>query len=980
MRLHPDGTLVVSATDLVAFLACDHLTTLELGRAQGRWAPPPHQVDPTLELLRTKGEEHERRFLERQRAAGRTVTEIARPVGALADIRSAADDTLDAMRRGDDVVFQATLFDGRWLGYADFLLKVDRPSVLGPWSYEVADTKLARAVKGGAVLQVCVYSDLLAAGQGAEPERIHVVTGDGTTHSLRLDDFGAYYRAVKARFELEVFGDAATPPRDPTESTTYPDQVEHCRVCSWYPDCADWRRADDHLSLVAGLARTATERLHAASVWTRRSLATLDAAVEVPDLDRRTLARLREQAAVQVRGEDERRLLVELVPPDPGQPGQGLAALPKPSPLDCFFDIESDPWAAEDGTGFGLEYLLGVAYREAGEERYEAIWGTDRDAERRAFERFIDLVTARRAADPGMHVYHYGGYESGAVKRLMQRHGTRAEELDQLLRDEVFVDLLGVVRQGLRASVESYSLKRIEKFYLPERTGPVTDAGFSVVEFEAWLTDQDDQHLRDLADYNRDDCISTFRLRDWLEGLRREAIAVRGWELPRPSTIPAPPSEALMAAIEQTRRREVALRDGIQADARLRSPEDQGRWLLADVIDWHRREDRPQWWNWYRLRDASLDDLIGDREALAGLEHVEDVETRKQSVVRRYRFPQQETKLRPGDKPFDPDWGEKGEGAGEIVAIDLAAGTVDLLRGPSKLDHHPVRLIPTAPIPTDQQRAALGQLADFVVERGIDADGPWRAGRDLLLRRRARLRDGISQGPLVRPGESVALAARRMVIELDGGVLAIQGPPGTGKTWTGARMIVDLIRAGRTVGVTAQAHKAITNLLDAFGEAATEAHLAYRAIQKCDEGDDGSTLDEVTRENSPGKVAAAVAAGTYPIVAGTPWLFAREDMRGTVDVLVVDEAGQMSLANVLAMAGACRSIVLLGDPTNCRRSARASIRRAPAPPPSNTSSATRSPCRRTSDCCSTPPFGCTRTSTDTSLRPSTAARSSPPPP
>ena len=703
---------------------------------------------------------------------------------------------------------------------------------------------------------------------------------------------------------------------DPSDSTTYPDQVEHCRVCSWYPDCADWRRTDDHLSLVAGLARTATEHLQAANVWTRRSLATLPEGVEVPELDRRTLTRLRGQAAIQVLGEDEQRLLFELVPPHPDQPGQGLARLPEPSALDCYFDIEADPWAAEDGTGFGLEYLFGVAYREAGEERYEAIWGTDRDEERRAFERFIDLVTERRAIDPGMHVYHYGGYESGAVKRLMQRHGTRAQALDQLLRDEVFVDLLGVVRQGLRASVESYSLKRIEKFYMPERTGPVTDAGFSVVEFEAWLTDHDDRHLRDLADYNRDDCISTLRLHAWLESLRHEAIAARGWELPRPSTEPAPPSAALLEAIEVTQRREAALREGIDAAPQHRSPEDQARWLLADVIDWHRREDRPQWWNWYRLRDASLDDLIGDREALAGLERVEDLELRKQSIVRRYRFPQQETKLRPGDQPFDPEGGEKGEGAGEIVAIDLASGTVDLLRGPTKLDHDPVRLIPTAPIPTDQQRAALGQLADSWSSTASTLHGPWRAGSRPPPSKTpsterwtgqgdARTAPGV--GPRERPRRLGDRARRRRARH--------PGAPGTGKTWTGARMDrrprqrwprPSASRPRRTrrsatcceASTTRRSRRAWAT---APSRSATRATTARR-----------SRLSPA--EDSAAKVAAAVNAGEYPIVAGTAWLFARPDMASAVDVLFVDEAGQMSLANVLAIGGAADSIVLLGDP------------------------------------------------------------------
>ena len=878
MQLHPDGTLVVSATDLVGFLECDHLATLELGRARGLWKAPPHRTDPTLDLLRQKGEEHEQHFLERQRVAGRTITEIPRPDRTLEGLAESAERTVEAMRHGDDVIFQATLFDGRWLGYADFLLRVERSSAFGPWSYEVADTKLSRAVKGGAVLQVCVYSDLLARIQGTVPEEVHVVTGDGAMHAMRLDDYAAYYRAVKRRFEREIFGDEDAPARDPASATTYPDPVEHCKVCTWYPDCADWRRTDDHLSIVAGLARTATEHLNAGGIWTRRSLAVLPPAQAVPDLNPRTLARLREQAAIQVRGEDEQRLIWELVPPDPEQPDQGLARLPEPSRLDLFFDIEADPWAAEDGTGFGLEYLLGVVDIVGDKPNYTPIWGTDRDRERVAFERFIDLVVERRSDDPGMHVFHYGGYESGAVKRLMQRHATRAEEVDQLLRGEVFVDLLAIVRQGVRASVESYSLKRIEKFYMSERTGPVTEAGFSVVEFEAWLADGQQHHLDDLAAYNADDCVSTLMLRDWLENLRRVAIDQRGWSMPRP-TVPDAPGEQLLEALELTRRREERLREGISADMTARTADEQGRWLLSRLIDWHRREDRPQWWNWYRLRDMAVEELVDEREAVSGLEFMADVGVRARSTVRRYRFPPQETKLHAGDEPFDPDDGEKGAGAGEIVAIDLAAGTLDLVRGPKRLDRHPVRLIPAAPIGNKEQRAALGMLAEFVLERGVDADGPSRAGRDLLLRRRPRLRGGISEGPLVRPDETAVEAARRLALEIDGGVLGIQGPPGTGKTWTGARMIVDLLRSGRRVGVTAQAHKAITNMLGAIDLAAIEAGVVYRALQRCDPSDDGSSLDAVTQTGSSRSVGPALAAGTHEIAAGTPWLFAREDMR-----------------------------------------------------------------------------------------------------
>jgi uncharacterized protein len=912
MHRHEDGTLVVSATDLVGFLACDHLATLELGRADGLWSKPPHRTDPELELLQERGEAFERAFLERHRAAGARIAEFMRPEYTPAALRAAEAQAVEAMRRGVDLVYQATFFDGRWLGYADFLLRVDRPSPeFGDWSYEVADTKLARAVKGGALLQVCVYSDRLARLQGVAPEDVHVVTGDGQTHTMRLDDYAAYYRTVKGRFEREVFGDETASRRDPTTAGTYPDPVDHCRVCAWFPTCMDRRRADDHLSIVAGMTRAYTERLVTGGVTTMRSLAVLPRDRHVAEMNERPLARVREQARLQVSGADRHELLYELIEPAADEPGKGLAMLPEPSPLDLFFDIEADPWALEDG----LEYLLGVVTVDSGEPIYEAIWGHDRAGEKSAFEAFIDLVIERLERDPAMHVYHYAGYESGAIKRLMQRHATREDEVDRILRGRVLVDLYGVVRQGIRASVESYSIKRIEKFYMPVREGPITEAGFSVVEYERWMRDGEERHLDDLADYNRDDCVSTWRLRGWLEERREEGLAL-GWALPRPARPADEASAALTAQQEATRRRVEALTAGIPADVLWRSDEQQARWLLAALLDWHRREDKPAWWDWFRLRESSTEDLLGETEALAGLEYVADVGVEKKSTIRRYRFPPQDHKFRPGKNGVDPDHpaDRLGEDVGEILALDDVAGTIDIVRGPSKLGHHPRRLLPRTPLQTDPMRTALADLADQVIAGGIDEGGPYRAVRDLLLRRRPRLGGIESSGPLLMDGADVVTVARRLGLELEGGVLPIQGPPGTGKTWTGARMILDLVRAGKRIGISAQSHKAITNVLLALDDARREEGSDFRAIQRCDTGDDGDHLPGVRLAVDSREVGQEMRAGHFDIAAGTSWLFARADMRDSVDVLFVDEAGQMSLANAVAMGGATRSMVLLGDP------------------------------------------------------------------
>ena len=907
-----DGQLIVSASDLVGFLECDHLITLELERTRGE-REKPFRDDPQLALIQRRGYEHEQTYIERLRAGGRDVHEI--DTGDLKtpdQLRAAEAQTLAAMRAGADVIFQATFFDERWRGHADFLIRRDdRPSDLGTWSYDVADTKLARRVKAAAILQMCVYADLLERLQGIAPETVSVVTGDGVAHPHRLEDYAAYYRAAKARFEERIATDTAAEEAMGAAAAmraTYPEPVDHCRVCPWWSVCIDQRRADDHLSIVAGAARTTRRKLVGAGVGTMTALAALPEDVQVAKMTPRVLTRVRRQAALQVDYKRSGNLSYELIPPDPDQPGRGLAALPEPSPLDVFWDIEADPWAIEDG----LEYLLGYVVIDGGEPAFHALWGHDREGEKAAFEAFIDLVMDRLARDPAMHVYHYGGYESGAMKRLMQRHATREDEVDQLLRGKVLVNLYDhVVRSGIRASVESYSIKQIEKFYLPEREGPVTSAGFSVVEYERWMESRDPSILQGIADYNRDDCISTLGLRDWLEERRIEAAPLfPDGVVPRPVAEDPAPSAQVTEKRAETRAREDALRAGIPADRAQRTEEQQGRWLLAGLLDWHAREAKPQWWDYYRLKESSMEDLVADGSALGDIEFEADLGPIARSRIHRYRFdPAQEFKLKPGDTPLDA---ASGDGAGEVIALDVGAGWLDLKRNPSK--PHPRALIPGKPFPSDAQRGSLGRLADGVIADGVEGDGPGRAARELILGRRPRITGDPGEGPLVHEGETLLDAAVRIATRLDGSTLAIQGPPGTGKTWTAARMILALVREGKRVGVTAQSHKVIGNLLEAIDRAAREAGETIRIGQKGDEGDDRAAVDGLIHYPANDAALGGLGGGTVDVVGGTAWMWARPEFAGSIDVLFVDEAGQFSLANVCAVAAAADSIVLLGDP------------------------------------------------------------------
>ena len=370
--------------------------------------------------------------------------------------------------------------------------------------------------------------------------------------------------------------------------------------------------------------------------------------------------------------------------------------------------------------------------------------------------------------------------------------------------------------------------------------------------------------------------------------------------------MPQAPSAALDEWLQAVEERVAGLTADLAVDDH--SPEAEGRRLLADLLDWHRREEKSQWWRYFELRDdLTIEQLVNERDALAGLVFVDQFEGEGVMLHRRYRFQPQDHGFDPGDEAFATGTGKT---AGTIVSLDDVAGIIELKRSRNSEWPHPVALMGAAPLSSGAQKQAMLRVADAVIADGIDGDGAYRAVRDMLLRLAPRRSVGWGAS-LVEPGEDVLDAARRLALELDAGTLPIQGPPGTGKTYAGARMILDLVGAGKRVGVTAQSHKTISNMLEAVVEAATEERVAVRIIQKADS--DVGQIEGVTRVGGNADVAAALAAGTVDVVAGTGWLFARPEFDGAFDVLFVDEASQMSLANAVALGTSARSIVLIGD-------------------------------------------------------------------
>lgn len=911
-------TFIYSASDLNDFLECRRLSEYEELVAKGLVASPEVDRD-SAELMQRKGHSHERAYLAvlAQQYPGE-VTDLGRAESGIASYQAAAERTLDEMRKGTRIIYQATFFDGEFLGHADFLQRVETPSAHWAWSYEVVDTKLALSTKPYFIIQLCNYSEHLRRLQGTLPKFGSVVHGDSSVASYEIGEYAAYYRRLKSRF-LEFANDGARAAA-PTP-VTYPIKREHCTFCDWNATCAQKRKNDDHLSLVARIRRDQIKKFEDSGIVTLEQLARTSTNEKPASLALPTFERLHDQAHLQSRGRASGKPLYELLDHDPRT---GFGLLPEPNVGDVYFDMEGDP-LYEPGTK--LEYLFG-AWLPNETEPFKEFWAYSPEQEKKAFEDFVDFVVARRAVYPQLHVYHYAPYERAALSRLAQQYQTREDIVDDLFREEVLVDLFAVARQTVLISEDSYSIKRFEKFYDFKRETDVKKGDDSITMFEKWRMNADPAIIRDIGLYNRDDCRSTYLLHRWLLERRLEAEATFHTAFPfrEQKEAKAPCHDPLFEGCSNCRDRAAAQREDAKrselerqlvAQARvvsgtkeyLRLPEyERAHYQMAHQLAYHRREDKPAYWVYFR-RCENIDELVDfDGDAIGGLELCDDIpaEPIARSFIYTYRFPDQRHKMRPG-KPHDPTTRK----AVEVLEIDDEQNLVRIKRtGDRNRAREVTAIIPKPPPPTAELVKSLNRIAEAFVDGTLRESFP--ATYDLLASRDPRTTLGTQT---LQPEAIDKHEISRVIRCLDSSYLFIQGPPGSGKTTNAAHAIADLLQAGLRVGVTSNGHKAIHNLLRKVEAQMMARNARFSGLYKStDENSEYESLLEHPFILSSDDNGAFVERD-YQLAGGTAWLFAREEMTQRFDYLFIDEAGQVPLANALAVSPSAKNIVLLGDPS-----------------------------------------------------------------
>ncbi|RUQ43683.1 TM0106 family RecB-like putative nuclease [Micrococcus sp. HSID17228] len=936
----PDrASFMLSPSDITAAATCTYgWLRGTVDPALGR-APRIGVADAFLERVSRLGDEHESRVLARLEAerGGDQVVRLARPERYTPEgVRAARERTAAALAARPAVVFQGMLHDGAFGGLADFLvLRTDEEHPEG--AYEVVDTKLARHARVTALLQIAAYADLLD-GMGVPRTRQGSLwLGDGSRHVADLDEVIPVYRHQRARLEalLQDHVAAGEPAR------WGDDRLSVCGACE---ACEEAVAEHRDVLLTAGATRLQRTRLREAGITTIEQLA---ASVAPPEgMARRTWEALREQAAIQLEpaGADG-------LPPHRIVDPRAVAGLPAPDAGDVFFDFEGDPlWVSADGSMEGLEYLWGWVEAPGGDTartasadfRFTGLWADTRAAERAALEQFVAFVEARRATHPGMRIYHYAAYEVTALKRLTVRHGVGERELDDWLRAGLFVDLYSTVRAALRAGVPSYSIKKLEPLYMGAEhraEDGVTTAADSVTEYHRYvaaLEAGDTEVARairaDIEDYNRYDCVSTARLRDWLlaqveqdpDASRSPQGAAAEPETPLVEPAPEPEQDLTAALLAMLPQREEGAALG---------PGERGVALLAAGLGFYRREEKPTWWAFFDRGISPVDEWQEPRANVVA-DRVDVEEDWHQPTARHslQRVLQVTGRLEPGTL-LKPDASVKtvyedfpahaelqpnavrwiGPNADVEQVEDLPDGRSvlrlreRLARGVESFDQLPMAAFEHSKVPTDTLEARIRELAVATDAAGALPEPGVSACVDILARRTPAT-TGRPLPEIVADAEGELDRTALLVEALEsarGSYVAVQGPPGTGKTHVGSHAVKALLERGWSVGVTAQSHAVVENFLGklvSIGVPKKQVLKAEKRGKDAPERPWATVSDAKPYIGLPGHV-----------VGGTAWTFAHEDVQ-EFDLLVIDEAGQFSLAHTLAAAAMARTVLLLGDP------------------------------------------------------------------
>ena len=886
MRIKKDQ-IFVSPSDLNNFVSCKYHAYSDLNEFKKGLKKKDPSED--MKLWRRFGDEHEKKhheLLKNKHSNNITIDPTKSD-----DERF--NDTIDAIKKGFDLIYKAYFIENNFRGEADFLMKTNEKSEIGNYNYEVYDTKITKNLKPKHVLQITSYSHLISKITGVLPKFMYLIDGKNDYHSYKVNEFLDYFNFTKSKFENFI--------SNHENENLYPEQCSHCNFCIWQDECLNIWEKDNYINQVARINKSQITKLKKEGINTIEKLANADLNKIKSKINKSTLERLHQQANLQ----EEKRLTgkSKCVFIDQVE-GQGFYKIPEPNDGDLFFDIEGFP----ESNKRNLEYLHGLYFKDKGKNtfKYYFVEENNRDSEFKIFKELIEFFKKRFEEYPNAYIYHYNDYETRALKELASEYSGIFPEgnnvLDFLLRNQKFVDLYRIVEHTIRTSEKDLSLKSLEKFYRKEREANIKTAADSIRLYDNWCSTNDEKVKEDIIHYNEEDCISTGDLRDFLLKNKPKDIP---WFTPKSKEEDKdkeakPKTNSKKKTIQEVEEEELVLIDKLANSKKDKVILDK----LTDLVGFHRREAKPDNWRYYDRLDKTPELLEDDSECLANCifkEEILDQEINKTKYI--YEFETQNFKIKEGDAASELFEEINYGKVGKITEDEDEGNFVEVISNSKGKPPEIFTFKPGGSPPTDPIREALNK---FLGEYSESKNFKYKCGLDILENNFPDVLKIKKGEPIFNEKEDLIEESINTVKNLNSSYLLVQGPPGAGKTYTSAHMIISLIKAGKKVGVTSNSHKAINNLLKKVEEIADFEFEGFKKFSKKEDKLNGKFIKDINRVGKEGY-------DPYLLFAGTAWLFSDEALNQKLDYLFIDEAGQVSLANTLAVSTSTKNIVLIGD-------------------------------------------------------------------
>ena len=873
-----------SATMLTKFINCKHIISNEYHEKSLKLKRNKRTITDNLRM--EKGLQHEALYFQELKKRYLKVKDI-KSLKKLSK-KEKIKETIKSLKEGYELIYGGWLELDEWSGELDFLeINKEVKSDLGNYSYEITDTKNSSKVKGDHIYQLGIYLDLLKNIQGILPKKFYILLKDKTKQPIKVNEVYDTYLLHKNSYEIFLSKNI---------KKTYPEKCSYCNFCDWSEQCNnEWIEKRD-INQVLGNNRKDCQKFRKSGLKTYDDIAKLDPKKTIEGLREEIKIKRIEQAKLHLEAEKEGVPKFKYIKEN-FILNKGFNLLPEPTNQDLFFDLEGVQDYIFPGR---LEYLFGIFYIEDGKEIFKPYWAHNKDEEKESVIQFFKFTKAHFKKYPKAKIYHYAPYEINALERLTSLHKVNSVDYDHYLSLGRFVDLFRVVKQAIYVSQKSYSIKDIEKYYDFKRSGDILKGDVSEEFYVQWMQNKNQQLLDKIEEYNKQDCISTFRLRKWLLKIKPQETK---WFVPEKEQMELRPFEEILLEYQEKFTKSKVKNTTI------------GK-LLSDIIGFYSREQKPQWRQHFDRKDLSDDELIDDRECIANMK-LTSVFQDKRSYVYKYIFPEQEYKLKEGRSVIianntDP---ERSDYAGKIQELDQIKRNLLLRKGISREEKKLPKTLSIGEKVMEHARFEnlnknIYRFCDNVLE---NKDG-FNAIKAFINRDIPKIK-GIKPGEKIVKTENFNEEIPKVILNLQGSYLYLQGPPGSGKTFQASNAIIELLKNNKKIAVTANSHKVIHNLLERVEKLADKEKFVFKGLKMGNPDNEDSFYDGklIKTDKNEKHYIDGLKENKILLYAGTKYHLSNWYYQNKLDYLFCDEASQISVADLVALGGIAKNIVLVGD-------------------------------------------------------------------